>query len=304
MTNPSASETPSEITATAAVSSLFIYPVKSCRRVEVDHATVSANGLDGDRQWQVAAGKRPRTQRQQAVMATVQPTPIDGGIRLTAPGAGTVEVAMPTGTDHVTGSIVGATVEVADAGDEAAAWFAQLLDDEDARLYAITDQQVRVPPGWDHFGSSIGFPDLAPVLLTNTASLDWLLERSSDPFDMHRFRPNIVIAGAEPFAEDTWLRFNVGQAELSSSLAWARCPIPQIDQDDGSRHREPAKVLKAHRWCTSAPTLNSQFAAITENHALFGIGSAIHPAGAFINVGDPVTVSEYQAPLIERPADD
>ncbi|MGH1492595.1 MAG: MOSC domain-containing protein [Acidimicrobiales bacterium] len=302
MTNAATPGSPTEPVATAAVSSLFIYPVKSCRRVEVDHATVSSAGIVGDRQWQVAAGKRPRTQRQQTVMATVQPTLIDGGIRLTAPGAGTVEVAKPTGTDHVTGSIVGATVEVGDAGDEAAAWFAKLLDDDDARLYAITDQQVQVPPGWDHFGPSIGFPDLAPVLLTNTASLDWLLERSSEPFDMHRFRPNIVVSGAEPFAEDTWLRFNVGQAELSASLPWARCPMPQIDQDDGTRHREPAKVLKAHRWCTSAPTLNSQFAAITENHAVFGIGSAIQPAGAVISTGDQVVVSDYQAPLIARPA--
>lgn len=221
---------------------------------------------------------------------------------MTAPGAGTVEIAKPTGTDHVTGSIVGATVEVGDAGDEAAAWFSQLLDDDDARLYAITDQQVQVPQGWDHFGSSIAFPDLAPVLLTNTASLDWLLERSSEPFDMHRFRPNIVVSGAEPFVEDTWLRFNVGQAELSASLPWARCPVPQVDQDNGTRHSEPAKVLKAHRWCTSAPNLNAQFAAITENHAVFGIGSAIRPAGAVISTGDQVVVSDYQAPLIERPA--
>lgn len=302
MTNPDVPDTPPATTAIAAVSSLFIYPVKSCHRVEVDRVTVSAHGIVGDRQWQVAAGKRPRTQRQQAVMARVQPTPLDGGIRLTAPGAGTVEVARPTGADHITGSIVGATVEVGDAGDEAAAWFAQLLDDDDARLYAITDHLVQVPQGWDHFGSSIAFPDLAPVLLTNTASLDWLLERSSEPFDMHRFRPNIVVTGAEPFVEDTWLRFNVGQAELSSSLSWPRCPIPQIDQDDGTRHREPAKVLKAHRWCTSAPSLASQFAAITENQALFGIGSAIHPAGAVISIGDPVSVSDHQVPLIGLPA--
>ncbi len=302
MTDSAVPKTQPDSAVAATVSSLYIYPVKSCRRVEVDKVEVSEHGLVGDRQWQVAAGKRPRTQRQQAVLATVQPTLIEGGVRLTAPNSGTIEVAKPTGVNHITGSIVGATVEVGDAGDEAAAWFAKLLDDGDARLYAITDHQVRVPPGWDHFGSSIGFPDLAPVLLTNTASLEWLLQRSSEPFDMHRFRPNIVIDGADPFIEDTWLRYTVGRAELSSSLSWARCPMPQIDQDDGSRHREPAKVLKAHRWCTSAPTLNSQFASITENHALFGIGSAIEPSGAVIRVGDPVTVSDHQVPLIEPPA--
>ncbi len=301
MTNPALSDTTPANAPVAAVSSLYIYPVKSCRRIEVEQVTVSAHGLVGDRQWQVAAGKRPRTQRQATVMATVQPTLLDGGLRLTAPGAGTVEVAAPSGVDHITGSMVGATVEVGDAGDEAAAWFAKLLDDDDARLYAITDHQVSVPPGWDHFGSSIGFPDLAPVVLTNTASLDWLLERSSEPFDMHRFRANIVVSGAEPFAEDTWGRFHIGDAEFNHGFVWPRCAIPQVDQDTGDRHREPAVVLKAHRWCTEAPGMPEALRPIIENNGIFGVGCSIGPAGTVISVGDDLVVDETIAPMMAPP---
>ena len=49
-----------------------------------------------------------------------------------------------------------------------------------------------------------------------------------------------------------WRDFSIGDARLGLGLAWPRCSMPQVDQVDGSRHHEPAKVLKAHRWCADA----------------------------------------------------
>lgn len=284
------------------VSGIHIHPIKSCRRIEVTTATVSSTGLEHDRQWQVAAGEdRPVTQRQKTALATVQPELIDGGLRLTAPGRSPIEVAMPTETNAITKVLIGVPVEVGDAGDEAAAWFSDLLESE-VRLFARTaDSNPEVPEAIDIFEQALAFGDLAPVLVTNTASLSWLVDQASEPFDMGRFRPNVIVDTDEPFAEEGWARFTLGEAELRHGLAWPRCAIPQIDQDSGERRREPAVVLKAHRWVTSAPHLTKAVRSIVEGNGIFGVGCSIGPVGSTIKVGDQLSVDETMEPLLAAP---
>lgn len=287
----------------STVSALHLYPIKSCGGLAVETATVSATGLDGDRQWQVSSGGVPVTQRQKAVLATVRPEPIEGGLRLAAPGRPTIEVARPEAPDAETKVLIGVPVPVGDAGDEAAAWFAALLEDPDARLHALAPATgLRIPASIDVFDQPIAFGDLAPVLVTNTASLQWLVERADETFTMDRFRANIVIDTDDPFVEDTWARFSVGPAELRAGMAWPRCAIPQVDQESGERHKEPARVLAAHRKVQEAPDLPDGLRGVVEGSAIFGIGCAIGPEGTPISVGDALEVQTTLAPLLAPPS--
>jgi len=286
------------------ISAIHIHPIKSCHRIEVESATVGNTGLEGDRQWQVSAGMKPVTQRNRGatLLATVFPELIDGGLRLQAEGHPTIEVAQPTEANATTGSLIGQAVTgVADAGDEAAAWFSRLLDDE-VRLYARTlTTKLDIPAPIDLFGQPLNFADLAPVLVTNTASLTWLAERASEPFDMNRFRPNLVVDTDEPFVEETWARFTLGAAELRHGLAWPRCAMPQVDQESGKRGREPAVILKAHRHVTAAPELDDGPRSIIEGNSIFGVGCGIGPEGTVVKVGDPLQVTEIMEPLLAAP---
>ena len=285
------------------VTAIHIHPIKSCRRIEVTSAEVGPHGIVGDREWQVASGLKPVTQRQKAALALVQPTPIDGGVRLSALGQPTIEVARPIENDTVTGSLVGVKVDVGDAGDEAARWFSEFLGDE-VRLVARTaTSELKIPEPIDVFGQTITFTDVAPVLVVNAASHRWLEERASEPFPMERFRPNIVVDTDTPFAEDTWRRFRIGSAEMVHGLIWPRCAVPQVDQEDGSRHKEPAVVLRAHRWCESTPELPEAVRPIVENKGIFGVGCSIGPAGAEVAVGDQLMVDETMEPTLAPPAD-
>ena len=87
--------------------------------------------------------------------------------------------------------------------------------------------------------------------MTAQGSLDWLRERASEEFGMERFRPNLVVRGLRAVG-----RGRPGRACASVPPNCAvrsrgpRCEIPQVDQVTAQRHREPAKVLRAHRWCT------------------------------------------------------
>jgi uncharacterized protein YcbX len=291
----------------ARVSGLFVYPIKSCRAVAVDAATVSAIGLVGDRTWQVVpAGLQSRglTQRQHSNLATVQPEPVaDGGLRLTTPGMPTIEVDRPDGELITVLSHFKVPVNATDAGDHAAAWFSEVTG-EPVRLVVMPEGSGwRLPEDLDIFGQNAPFSDAAPLLVTAEASLDWLRDRASEDFGMDRFRPNVVVGGSEPWAEDSWAEFAIGDAELRGVVPWPRCAIPQIDQRTGDRNREPAKVLRSHRWCTKAPTVSAPFRGILEGSGLFGIGCAVGPVGATIRLGDEVTVATTAPPVMAMVVD-
>ncbi|MEZ5232354.1 MAG: MOSC N-terminal beta barrel domain-containing protein [Acidimicrobiales bacterium] len=286
--------------AAGTVSALHIHPIKSCRRIELQEATVSAYGLAGDREWQVVdADGGCLTQRQHPRMALVAPELIDGGLHLRAPGHGSIDVARPTAEDRTVLAILGDEVPVGDAGDDVAAWLSAVLGTT-CRLVAITRpdaRRVKLVPQ-----QPVSFADAAPVLVANTASLAFLQQRAAEPFGMDRFRPNIVVDTDAPWAEDTWQRFSVGAAEIEALLPWPSCAVPQVDQDSAERHREPAVVLKAHRWSTAAPPgMSRGLASLFENKSFFGIACAIAPDGATIRVGDPLTVHETREPLLAAP---
>ncbi|MCP3853954.1 MAG: MOSC domain-containing protein [Actinomycetia bacterium] len=280
------------------LASIHIHPIKSCHRLEVETARVSVRGIEHDREWQVTTPEgEPITQRQHPVMATVQPTLISGGLRLEAPGRQPIEVPHPTDASATVRTLFKVPVEVGDAGDDVAAWFCDLFG-EPARLTAFVGAtQWRLPGGFDVFDQDVSFADAAPVLVANTASLAWLNERASEPFGMDRFRPNLVVDTDEAWVEDTWSRFRVGAASVTTGSPWPRCPIPQIDQDTAERHKEPALALKAHRWCTDASAAPARWRGALEGSGLFGIGCAIGPTGTDLTVGDPVEVDETTAPL-------
>ena len=285
-----------------SVSRILIYPVKSCGSVSLDAAVVSDIGIEGDREWQfVDDDQNGVTQRQHRVLATVRPEPLsDGALRLRAAGVGTIDVEAG-GPAVTVKSHFGLPVPATDAGDAAAAWFAELTGSA-GRLVKMTDRcGWRLPDAYDLFEQPAPFSDAAPILVASQASCDWLAERAAEPFDIDRFRPNIVVAGTAPWDEDAWSTFTVGAASLHARVPWPRCQIPQIDQTTGDRHPEPAKVLRAHRWCADAPTVTGSFREIVEGNALFGIACSIAPTGAIVRVGDEVTVESTAPPVLTMP---
>ena len=288
-----------------SLSGITIHPIKGCRRVELDSVVVTQTGLDGDRAWQVvtvpdqdgALGEAV-TQRQNAALATVIPIPIDGGLTISAPEVGTIDVKRPDANDVTVRALIGDEVACADAGDEAAEFFTEVLG-FGARLAALTPESSR--PMRLFRGRLTGFADAAPVLVANMASLDDLVVRASEPFGIERFRANLIVTNNEPWSEDTWTDFSIGDADLVARVEWPRCSVPQIDQETGERHREPALVLRKHRWCDTAEGFSPGLRGMLEGNAMFGIGCTIDPEGAVLSIGDPVAVTATGPPLLDPP---
>ena len=284
------------------VTGIHIHPVKSCRRIEVDSAVVDEYGLHGDREWQIQGPVgQMMTQRKFPAMARIQPVPLPGGLRLQYDGLPDLDVARPASADGEGKTMTG-RVPLGDAGDEAADWLQRALSIE-CRLTAVTvgyERRVLIG-GDDVFGQQASLVDAAPIHLVSAASHRFLVQDALEPFPVERFRPNLVVDGCDPWVEDTWRQVSIGEARIRVALPWPRCVMPQVDQDTGERHREPAVVLKRLRWCSEAPDLAEALQALVTGTTLFGVAGSIAPAGAVITRGTPVDVLETGDALLAPP---
>ncbi|MFK0049325.1 MOSC domain-containing protein [Streptomyces sp. NPDC090741] len=239
------------------VQALHIHPVKSVAGTAPDEMAVEPWGLSGDRRWALVDTEGTViTQRQQPRLALAAARPLEGGaVALSAPGMAelAVEVPEPGPLEPVT--LFGKKIETVVAASAAADWFSAYLG-VPARLVHMDDPAVRRPvdPQYALPGETVSLADGYPVLLTTLASLDALnsLIAQGDhpaegPLPMNRFRPNVVVAGAEAWAEDGWRRIAIGDAVFRGARECGRCIVTTTDQATAERGKEPLKTLARHR---------------------------------------------------------
>jgi len=232
------------------VSALYIYPIKSCAGIALDEVVVGARGFVRDRAFMLVNPEgRFLTQRTQPRMALIHPQlRPDGSYAVHAPGM--PELTFSARTTGVRRQVViwKDTCEAVDQGDDIANWFGTFLGIS-CRLVAMPDDYTRrVNP---HYAiseqDSVGFADGYPFLLISEASLVDLNTRLSSPLPMNRFRPNIVVSGTLPYAEDIWRIIRIGQLKFHIVKPCARCPIPTTDQETAQRGKEPLRTLATYR---------------------------------------------------------
>ncbi|NUW44298.1 MOSC domain-containing protein [Nonomuraea rhodomycinica] len=274
------------------LASIHFYPVKSTSGHEVRRAEVEPWGLAGDRRFVVVGGDgkllTARTHaRLLACVAELDGDPAAGGaLTLTGPHEAPLRV-VPREPRRITVAYPREVLDLADCGDEAAAWLSGLLG-EPARLAWQDDPRGRaVDPLYSRPEDRVSLADAYPLLLTTTASLDrlnaWVAETAAErgeeprpPLSMRRFRPNVVIDGvAEPFDEDTWKRVRIGEVGFRVSKGCDRCVLPTIDPVTLAKGKEPTRTLARHRkW---------------DGKVWFGV-NLIPDGPGVLTQGDPVTV--------------
>ena len=261
-----------EITLT----SLIYYPIKACSGFEVDSANVERMGLQHDRRMMVATpGGEFLTQREFPRLAWVTPKLKDGLLELSAPNYDSLQLGIQTsGTPIPVNIWKSKNVHAIDQGNEAAVWFSDWLG-RDVRLVHIADGYKRlvsndysVNPD-DH----TGFADGYPLVLSSEESLKDLNSRLETPVPMNRFRPNLVVKGCQPFAEDTWNRIRVGDVELAVVKPCARCVVTTIDKNTLERNKEPLKTLGKYRKHKLGAIFGQN--AIPLNEGAFRLGMSV-----------------------------
>lgn len=233
-----------------SLSAINVYPVKSAGGVPQRSWEIDGFGLRYDRRWMVvnAAGEF-LSQRIRPKLALVRPELRDATLILRAPAL--PELAIPAGSDggeDVPVTVWGGETQGVVVSPEANEWFSALLG-QDCRLVFMRDETVRpVRTDYAFDGERTSFTDGFPFLLITEASLADLNRRLASPLPMNRFRPNLVVAGAEPFAEDGWGRIRIGPVTFRVAKPCPRCVMPTVDQTLGiSTSTEPLRTLATFR---------------------------------------------------------
>ncbi|XP_049281505.1 mitochondrial amidoxime reducing component 2-like [Anopheles funestus] len=273
---------------------LYVYPIKSCAPVVMQQIECADLGPQRnflrDRIFMVTnADGKFVTARMKPKLVLVQPRFDDRyeTMFLTAPGMPELRLdvrtlaAGPTedgrAGETVRSTVWGEQVATVDCGNEVARWFSRyLLDKEDGyrlRYYplAYTTRQKN--------GSDTGsLQDETSYMLFNEASVTDLNSRLENKVTALQFRPNFVVRGPEPYAEDRWRWVRIGEVVFRYEIPCLRCVFTTIDPTSGVFHpdKEPLRTLKQYR----------QLPSCGESPAL-GIHLGLRRAGE-IKVGDPV----------------
>eukprot|EP00904_Undaria_pinnatifida_P007234 jgi/Undpi1/3640/HiC_scaffold_16.g07010.m1 len=284
----------------ATVTSLYVYPVKSCAGQKVPQVTLGDRGFEMDRLWLVVDGNgRFMSQRKCPKMALIKPSlpkSHDEPLVMSAPGMASLEVPVMRkvgpGGPSAGGSMVKVviwrdTCEAVDQGDAIAAWLCTFLELENLRLVRMRDGFVRPTDPSYGKGFRTSFADGFPMLLAAEESLEELNSRmaTEDAVGMDRFRPNIVVRGWRPFAEDDWTKIIVGGIVMRTPKPCDRCQIPTINQSTLETCSEPRATLAKFRTGSQVAAWNESWA----KRLYFGV-NVLHEQRGVLRVGDGVDV--------------
>ena len=262
-----------------SVSALHVYPIKSCRALDLKAVRFDHLGPLYDRRFMLVddAG-RFLTQRELPRMALIVPRLGPTTLQVSAPEMQPLKLAM-TQRDarRIEVSVWTHRGEAEDVGAHAADWFSTFLQ-HSCRVVRFPEDGVR-PVSTRHTAmqAQVAFADGYPALLMSEASLDDLNGRMKQKLPMSRFRPNIVVRDCEAYAEDRWKRIRIGDLVLEIVKPCARCAITTVDQITAATGTEPLATLASYRS--------------VDNQVLFGQNCVHHGPGS-IRIDDAVEVLE------------
>ncbi|GHO95131.1 MOSC domain-containing protein [Reticulibacter mediterranei] len=238
---------------TIVVSALNVYPIKSCAGIALDVAQLGPRGIVHDRSFMLVDREGMLiTQREEPRMALIRPAiSTHGDLTVQATGMQALTISSNQHGPRYPVTVWKYTGDGIDQGDEIAEWFSRFLS-INCRLVLFPNDGVRRsnPKYASREQDQVAFADGYPCLLISEASLIDLNTRLEQPLPMNRFRPNIVVSGTEPYAEDTWRMIRIGEVTFDIVKPCDRCVVTTTDQITTQRGKEPLKTLAKYRQAT------------------------------------------------------
>jgi len=267
------------------ISEIIIYPIKSLKGVSLKESVIEQKGLRFDRRWMLVNEKNGfLTQRDFPKMAALVIKIQENGLeisfennRLKIPFE--LKPLNPASV-KIWSSRVRALVYEGDIN----AWFGDVLQTECKLVLMPEETRRKVNYFYAvHKDDAVSFADAYPFLLAGESSLKDLNARLENKITMNRFRPNFVVSGGEPFAEDDWKKIRIGETIFHVVKPCGRCVITTINQETGiSDGKEPLKTLATYRIPKRS----------IKKKILFGQNLIAETVGGTVKVGDKVEILE------------
>jgi uncharacterized protein YcbX len=263
------------------LSEIWIYPVKSLSGIRLTEAQVEEKGLKYDRRWMIAdLNGRFITQREFPAMAMLAVAIQENGLLISSrleSGNAVLVPFEPVTANPVAVTIWDDAVEALTVSEEADAWLSAELAMPVQLVVMPESTERKADPRYARNNENVSFADGFPFLLISQASLDHLNEQLEEPVTMLRFRPNFVVTGTAPHAEDDWKSIQIGTLSFDLVKPCARCVLTTIDPETAVKGKEPLKTLATYRKAG--------------NKILFGQNIVAKQSG-LVKQGDQILVSE------------
>jgi uncharacterized protein YcbX len=258
------------------LSEINIYPIKSLAGISLQTSEVEDRGLKYDRRWVLVDDTNTFfTQRDFPEMALLKVSIDNNGLHIQHKLKNVETLIIPFNYDHSKKDKVviwDDTVEGEFYNQTIDEWFSDILGIK-CHLVKMPESTKRIVDETYAKNKTVSFADGYPFLIIGQSSLDDLNSRMEVPLPMNRFRTNFVFTGGQPFEEDHWKKFKIGEIIFEAVKPCARCVITTTNQETAERLHEPLLTLSKYR----------KF----DNKVMFGINLICESFGQ-IKVGDKI----------------
>jgi uncharacterized protein YcbX len=232
------------------LSEIWIYPIKSLGGIRLQKARVLAKGLEHDRRWMlVDEQNRFITQREYPQLALFQLTISNDQLSIVhQANLDSIQFRMNTHEKTFEAvTIWDDQVQSAEVDKHISAWFSDQLNMKCRLMYFPESNSRPVDPAYAIQNEQVSLADGYPFLIIGQSSLDDLNARLPQPITMQRFRPNFVFTGGEPYEEDDWKNFTIGDVNFIGVKNCSRCVLTTVDPTTGVKGKEPLQTLSTYR---------------------------------------------------------
>ena len=270
------------------ISSLHTYPVKSGRVIDVSASPIDLLGLEYDRRWVIIEKGRFISQRSHPQLARLIAILSKDKLSLSFEGAQyDLNLGAPKRMAEI--SVWKDDFQASIYQDPVNDWLSKHLGGEFE--LASMDQAIRRRETDERASPfDVSFADGYPILIATTASLqalnDYVREQGETALPMSRFRPNIVIDGAQPWAEDSWKQIKIGNVIIDCVKPCTRCIMTTLDPMSGESLGDISLKALTHLRRSADKRLKG---------VLFGT-NAIPLGAGLLKQGDKVEILETQMP--------
>jgi uncharacterized protein len=231
----------------ATLAALYRYPLKSGRAQSLSHSDIKPQGLPFDREWMIASPEGEYlTARTHPQLLLISAEPNAEGITLQAPGMAPIFTPYAAFHQPHQATVWDDHFTARSGADALNQWLSSYLEQSVIMLWTGLEPNRRVRRRPD---VPIGFADGYPLLIIGEGSLAELNRQAGMQFEMLRFRPNLVIAGTEAFAEDQWRQIQIGDIIIDLLKPCERCIITTLSPNSAEKlpKAEPLRTLAKFR---------------------------------------------------------
>ncbi|KAI5332642.1 hypothetical protein L3X38_022771 [Prunus dulcis] len=255
--------------------SITVYPIKSCAGFNVESWPLSTTGLLHDREWVLTSlSGEILTQKKVPEMCFISTfIDLDKGIMFVKSPRCQVKLPINFITDSCNGGseqikLNGQRYEVQSYKNEVNIWFSNAIGRPCTLFRCFSSNhnfclnKIKSASMGREVQSMLNFSNEAQFLLISEESVSDLSQRvgtkdvqkgacgAASQISPMRFRPNIVISGGEPYAEDGWKILKIGNKYFTSLGGCNRCQMINIVHDEAGllqRSNEPLATLASYR---------------------------------------------------------